>query len=211
MSLHAPCIMAITLLHYVMCVCVWGGDSIKINTVNKWKAFTVRKSSFFKERTWLFKQAKGRYNSQECSEDRNKVPQRLLWCQNPSVHFLQLIRGKGHGGSSLRKEAQNFLSQPPPPAYTKVLPGQPRDIIFPPYPGSALGPPPIKTCMEHLTHEVSRRHSCKMPESCQLIPCQSIQRSDRSHPWLLRLGHVRIWDKCLRSIVRSSSAPHHKQ
>lgn len=45
MSLHAPCIMAITLLHYVMCV--GGGNSIKINTVNKWKAFTVRKSSFF--------------------------------------------------------------------------------------------------------------------------------------------------------------------
>lgn len=108
---------------------------------------------------------------------------------------------------------RTFSPQPPPPTYTKVLPGQPRDIIFPAYPGSTLGPPPIKTCMEHLTHEVSRRHSCKMPESCQLIPFQSIQRRrpSRSDPWLLRLGHVRIWDKCLRSIVRSSSAPHHKQ
>ncbi|MED6269719.1 hypothetical protein CHARACLAT_002542 [Characodon lateralis] len=41
----------------------------------------------------------------------------------------------------------------------KAFPGQPRDIVPPPCPGSSSGPPPGGMCPEHLT----RRHPNKLP------------------------------------------------
>lgn len=34
---------------------------------------------------------------------------------------------------------------------SEMLPGQPRDIVPPTYPGSSLRPPPVGTCLEHYT------------------------------------------------------------
>ena len=56
----------------------------------------------------------------------------------------------------------------------EAFPGKPRDIVSPAFPGKyywySLGSPPSRTCLEHLTREVSRRHPNQMPEPPHLAP-----------------------------------------
>ena len=50
------------------------------------------------------------------------------------------------------------------------FPGQKGHIIPPASPGSALGPPPSRTCPENLQREATRRHPNQVPEPPQLTP-----------------------------------------
>uniref|UniRef100_A0A3P9CS76 Uncharacterized protein n=1 Tax=Maylandia zebra TaxID=106582 RepID=A0A3P9CS76_9CICH len=56
------------------------------------------------------------------------------------------------------------------------------DIISPACPGSAPGPPPGGTCLEHLTQQAPRGHPCQMPEPPQLAPFDVEQQLLYSEP-----------------------------
>ena len=52
----------------------------------------------------------------------------------------------------------------------KAFLSQVGDVIPPPDPRSASGPPPRWTCLEHLSREAPSRHPTQMPEPPQLTP-----------------------------------------
>jgi len=79
-----------------------------------------------------------------------------LWRRHP------LIRGRV-------AEATGPVGKPwhlSPQAFT----GQKGHIISPASPGSALGPPPSRMCLENLQREATRRHPNQMPGLPQLTP-----------------------------------------
>ena len=85
----------------------------------------------------------------------------------------------------------------------KAFQGQPRDIISPACPGSALGPLPGRTCPEHLTRKASRRHPVQMPEPPQLAPLDvEEQRPDTLRRKLVSAACTR--DLVLSVITQSS-------
>ena len=59
---------------------------------------------------------------------------------------------------------------------TKVLPGQPRDIIPPACPGCTLGPPPSWTYLKHQPGQASRKHPNHIPKLPRLAPLHVAQQ-----------------------------------
>ena len=90
--------------------------------------------------------------------------------QHTQIHPCIHLSINFHWGSSLSRPRPPS-PQPPPTApleNLKTFPGQLRDIVSPACPGSALGPPPGWTCLEHLEREVVMGHPHQMPNPFQL-------------------------------------------
>ncbi len=82
----------------------------------------------------------------------------------------------------------------------EVFPGQCRDIISPPGPGAALGPPPSWTCLEPLHREAARRHPYQMLNHLSWF--LSTQRSSSSAPSSSQMT------KLLTLLLRETPATH---
>ncbi|KAL7836401.1 hypothetical protein AOLI_G00276850 [Acnodon oligacanthus] len=107
---------------------------------------------------------------------------------HPSIHPSILIRFSGSGSRGQQPKQRGPVL--PLPRHllqlvrrdTEAFPRQSRDIIPPTCPGSSLGSPPCRTCLEHLPREASRGHPHQMPEPPQLASLNMEEQRLYSEP-----------------------------
>lgn len=88
--------------------------------------------------------------------------------------FFHAFLGLGHEGSSLIREAQTSLSisssssKETPRSYQASWEISLQRVLD--LPEASSGPSPSLTCLEDLTQEAPKKHTCQMPEQPQLTP-----------------------------------------